>query len=95
MPIRAKDLKRGDSVSMQLAGTIVDATPIAGGKRIRVRIQVEDGLSVQFTDAGCVVELICTPGRQFQAYRNDSGDDGDDDTPEPTPTPNRGDLELV
>jgi hypothetical protein len=94
MPIRAKDLKRGDHVCMQAAATVVAVHPIAGGKRIKVTLQMEDTHSVEFTDYGAAIGLICRPGRQFQVYGRWHGDDGDYE-PEPTPTPNPNKLERV
>jgi hypothetical protein len=65
--------------------------PIAGSKRIKVRIALEDQGGVQtaarsttptngsLTDEGHVLEFICKPGRLFHLTEWDEDDDDGDD----------------
>jgi hypothetical protein len=93
MSTKAKDLKRGDLVWMQAYGEVVAVTPV--GKWIEVVIDLVDTRSLDFSDAGSSVKLICKPGRPFQkAYRKKRGGDGDDE-PDFTPPPDGNVKELV
>jgi hypothetical protein len=71
---------------------VLSASPVAGGKRIKVKLAVEDQgrrrnrgaltgsdkpSGLEFLDVGHTLELICKPGRLFHLYRDRN--DGDDD----------------
>jgi len=103
MKTRAKDLKRGDVFRMHVYGEVMLAEPIAGGKRIKVRIALEDqgwranggprtgnprAGDVEFTDEGSVLEFLCKPGRAFHIIEGDDDDnDGDGEPVDDSPSP--------
>jgi hypothetical protein len=101
---KASELCIGDIFRLHIYGEVVAVAPVAGGKRIKTRITLEDqgqranrgelgkGLhrDLEFTDAGHVLEFLCRPSRMFHLIV-DWGDDGDDDEIETGPVP-VGDL---
>jgi hypothetical protein len=100
---KASELSAGDMFRMHIHGEVVAATPVAGGKRIKIRIALEDqgqrgncgwlgeGLhrGLEFTDAGHVLEFLCRPGRLFKCIVDW---DDDEDEVEPVPPAPVGDL---
>jgi hypothetical protein len=108
MKTKAKDLKRGDVFRMHVYGEVMLAEPVAGGKRVKVRIALENqggrancgarndnpgAGDVEFTDEGSVLEFLCKPGRTFAIIEGyDDDDDGDD---EPVDPPSPSSLESV
>jgi hypothetical protein len=100
---KARDLKTGDLFRLHVYGEVLNASPVAGGKRIQIKIGLEDqgqrrqrgvlsGLrqdGLEFTDNGHVVEFLCLPSRAFRIIENWDDDDGDGDEIEigPVPTP--------
>ena len=95
MNIKAKDLMRGDVFRMHVYGEVVSVEPVAGGKRVKVHLTLENqggrancGASsndpgkseLGFTDVGSEIEFICKPGKAFHVYnRDEDDDDGDND----------------
>ena len=90
MNIKAKDLMRGDVFRMHVYGEVVSVEPVAGGKRVKVHLTLENqggrancgtpsnpGKSeLEFTE----IEFICKPGKAFHVYnRDEDDDDGDND----------------
>jgi hypothetical protein len=47
--VRARDLRRGDAFFLQVYGEVTEIEPIAGGKRIRVKLALENQGSVSAT----------------------------------------------
>jgi hypothetical protein len=83
---KARNLRVGDSFSI-VSGQIVAITAIAGGKRFKIKLLLQDQTALEFLDDGCTLEFLCRPGKQFNAWpwRSD-GDDGDGE-PEPATDP--------
>jgi hypothetical protein len=96
----ARDLTVGDVFRLNVYGCVLAAAPVAGGKLIKVRIELEDqgprgprggsfvegNSSLEFTDDGSMLEFLCRPGRKFSVYPDDDDDDDDDeDVDAPTP----------
>jgi hypothetical protein len=121
---RARDLSVGDVFSLQVYGEVVAVASVADGKRMKVRISLEDqggqgarsyrdshdhiveaildpkerapfGHDVrkgtlEFTDAGYVLEFLSPPGRKFHVIEWRDDDDGADEDPVdvgPLPSP--------
>jgi hypothetical protein len=98
---KARDLEVGDVFRLHIYGEVLSRAPVADGKRIKIKIVLEDqgqrrqrgalivarqpgGL--EFTDAGCVLEFLCLPGRTFHLI--EWWDDDDDEVEVgPVPTP--------
>jgi hypothetical protein len=75
--IKARELKRGDIFRIVVDCEVLKASPIASGKRIKVVAAVENPIGpIEYLDEGCTLALVCTPGRQFAAYRPRRDDDG-------------------
>jgi hypothetical protein len=87
---KAKELKCGDVFRLAICGEVLAATPVAEGKRIRVRLAIEDqghrsyggsanfdrSSSLEFLDSGCFLEFVCRPGRTFQLLAWDDDPSG-------------------
>lgn len=88
MMTTAKDLVRGDVLSMKICCEVLATEVVVGGRRIKIRMSLENSPSTEFTDTGHVAEFLCKPSRSFYVYR-DCGD-GDTNEPifDPTPDPN-------
>lgn len=94
---RAGELNIGDVFAMHIYAEVIAAMPVAGGKRIKIKIELENqghrsfgssgfaagDSSLEFTDAGHVLEFLCRPSRKFHVHDSD-GDGADTPTP-PTP----------
>ena len=58
---------------------VLSVETVANGL-IKIRVETENSPSLEFTDAGCVLEFICKSYREFNGpYRNDDRDDDDGD----------------
>jgi hypothetical protein len=88
---KARNLRIGDVFSIVACGQVLATTPIADGKRMLIKLLLREQKSaLEFTDAGCVVEFICLPWREFTAspWRgDDDGDGGDESEPATDPDP--------
>jgi hypothetical protein len=109
--VTAKDLQRGDVFRMHVYGEVIAVEPVAGGKRMKVRIALENqgGRSnggalnnhpgagdVEFTDEGSTLEFLCKPGRTFHVHERDVDDDDDDGDGENEPVePSSPTMEWV
>jgi hypothetical protein len=96
---KARDLVVGDVFRMHIYGEVIAISRVADGKRVKIRIGLEDqghrtnrdlgfkegNGTLEFTDAGHILEFLCRPGREFHTY--DDWDDDDEDEFEPEPTP--------
>jgi hypothetical protein len=73
-----------------------EVSSVADGKRIKTKMLLRDQpTGLEFTDAGCVVEFLCPPGRPFSVWWDRRDDDNDND-PEVDPDPaNDGPPVLV
>jgi hypothetical protein len=94
---QAKELRQGDVFGLHVYGEVQEASPVADGKRIKVKLVLEGTRSasgavaspgaaaLEFLDAGCVIEFICRPNRVFHLMEwwDDSDDDDDDGEPAP------------
>ncbi len=91
---KARDLIRGDVFRLHLYGEVLSANPVADGKRIKVKLAVEDqgrrrnrgtlsgsdkSSDLEFLDTGHTLEFICSPGRTFHLYKDRDDDDGGED----------------
>lgn len=107
--VKARNLSVGNLFRLHVYGEVLTVSSVAGGKRIKVKIALEDQgqranrgtLScneerkpeLEFTDAGHTLEFLCSPGRTFHLII-DSGDGYDDDFEgEPPPDDDDGELE--
>lgn len=79
---KATELRPGDRLGFNFNGEVVAVASVAGGKRIKIKVTLDDQRRLEFLDAG-VVEFLCPPSRTFVRYR----DDDDDDEVEPVPVP--------
>ena len=84
---KARDLKRDDALWVNVHGRVLAAAPVANGKRVLVKIALEETSSLEFSDSGFVVEIICKPGRTLSVWRGGWGGDGGDDEPILDPSP--------
>jgi hypothetical protein len=84
MSVKARDLKRGDAFMLQLCGEVVETEPVASGARIRIKVELLNMRSLEFTYEGSVIELLVKPGRPFQVRRRRRDDDR---WPAPDPAP--------
>jgi hypothetical protein len=110
---RARDLSVGDVFSLHVYGEVVAVASVADGKRMKVRISLEDQggqgarsyrdsherapfghdvrkSTLEFTDAGYVLEFLSPPGRKFHVIEWRDDDDGADEDPVdvgPLPSP--------
>jgi hypothetical protein len=98
MQRKASELARGDRFRMHIYGEVIALESIAGGKRIKIRLSLEDQgqrtnsgfpskgshRGLEFTDAGHSLEFICRPGRLFHLIA-DWWDGEDEDELEPAP----------
>jgi hypothetical protein len=85
---KARNLKRGDDFNMMTPMRVLSVETVGRGL-IKVGAETENSPSLEFTDAGCVLEFICKSYRPFNGpYRGgwDDDDDGDDDAPDLNPT---------
>ena len=89
MSTKAKDLKRDDALWMNVHGRVLAVAPVANGKRVLIKIALEETSSMEFSDGGFVVEIICKPGRVFSVRRGGWGGDGGDGEPILGPSPGR------
>jgi hypothetical protein len=77
--IKARELKRGDVFRIVVDCEVLEATPVADGKRIKIVAAVENPIGpIEYLDEACTLALVCTPGRQFAGYRRRDDDDADD-----------------
>jgi len=95
---KACELCVGDVFRMHIYGEIVAVGLVAGGKRVKARLMLEDqgrrrnsgcvgpdsNHSLEFTDAGCTLQFLCRPSRTFHLIERDDDDD-DSDAIEPGP----------
>ena len=80
---KARELSVGDAFRLHVTGEVVQASPVADGKRIKIKILLEHQTTgLEFLDSGCVLEFICKPGRVFCVWNDD---DDDDDRVDPDP----------
>jgi hypothetical protein len=97
---KARDLTRGDVFRLHVYGEVLIATPVADGRRIKVRLALENQgrranrgaltesgapSELEFLDTGHVLEFICPPGRIFHLHEWDDDDAGDDEVVDPRP----------
>jgi hypothetical protein len=97
---KARDLVAGDVFRLHVYGEVLAVTPVADGKRIKVKIELgnqgrrvnrgvltvsEKSSGLEFTDAGYVLEFLCHPSRSFHVYSDDDWDDDEDEPIERTP----------
>ena len=102
MKRKANELCVGDVFRMHVYGEVVKVGHVAAGKRIKVKLTLEDqgrrcnsGFAgscdrdhpLEFTDTGCTLEFLCRPGRVFHLVEWWDDDDDDDDVVEPNPVP--------
>ena len=95
---KAHNLVSGDVFRLHVYGQVIAVSPVARGKRIKVKIELENqgqrvncgafgrkanGAPLEFTDSGHVLEFLCRPGRKFHVQ--DYWDNGWDDEVEPAP----------
>ena len=86
---KARDLKRDDALWMNVHGRVLAVAPVANGKRVLIKIALEETPSLEFSDSGFVLEVICRPGRTFSVRPGGWGGDGGDDEPILGPSPGR------
>ena len=86
---KARDLKRDDALWMNVHGRVLAVAPVANGKRVLIKIALEETPSTEFSDSGFVLEVICRPGRIFSVRPGGWGGDGGDDEPILGPSPGR------
>jgi hypothetical protein len=96
MICKARDPSIEDEIQVQVYGEVVAVTPVANGKRIKVKLALVDQAQLEFTDASCVLEFLCPPSRKFllwnnYGYGNDDNDDDGDDGNDPIPPPRGAD----
>jgi hypothetical protein len=60
----AKDLKQGDGFRIEIYGEVVAVNHCTGGL-VRVRLQLFDTGTLEFTDACDVIEFVCPRSRIF------------------------------
>jgi hypothetical protein len=98
---KAKDLRVGDVFRLHVYGIVTAAFSAANGKRVKIKIELEDqeranrGVftssesehSLEFTDAGYILEFLCSPSRIFHVYADDDDDDWRDGDDEPLAPP--------
>ena len=100
MQRKARDLIRGDVFRLHVYGDVLAAIPVAGGKRVKVTIALENQgqrwncgaltgsdrpYPLEFLDAGHVLEFICSPGRNFHLCEWNDDDTNDDEVVDPPP----------
>jgi hypothetical protein len=86
--LKARDLKRGDVFMLQLRGEVVEAGPVADGKRISIKLALIDSPSLEFAYDGSVIEFLAKPGRPFQICHHRGGRrGGGSSAPDPAPPP--------
>jgi hypothetical protein len=94
---KARELRVGDILNLNVGGEVVEVSAVADGKRIKVKLLLEDqATGLEFTDSSCTIEFLCPPGRPCSVSGNTRDDDDDVDDPEVGPDPTGGDsLVLV
>jgi hypothetical protein len=89
--IKARELRVGDVFNLFVGGEVVEVSSVADGKRIKTKMLLRDQpTGLEFTDAGCVIEFLCPPGRPFSVWWDRRDDDDDDEDPEVDPNPTDG-----
>ena len=83
---KARNLRVGDSFSIVVSGQVVATAAIAGGKRFKIKLLLQDQTALEFLDEGCTLEFLCRPGKQFTAGPWRGDDDGGGE-PEPATDP--------
>jgi hypothetical protein len=87
---KARNLRRGDTLAMMVPLKVLSVESFAGGF-FKVKAETENSPSMEFTDGGCVLEIICKSYRKFQAYPyrpdNGGGGGGGDDGVHTDPLP--------
>jgi hypothetical protein len=93
MERKARDLTRGNIFRLHVYGEGLTATPVADGRRIKIKFALENQgrrrnrgsptesnapSKLEFLDTGHVLEFICPPSRIFHLIEWD-GDDDDGD----------------
>ena len=58
---KARDLKVDDALWMNVHGRVLAVAPVANGKRVLIKIALEETSSTEFSDGGFVLEVICKP----------------------------------
>ena len=92
---KARDLSVGEVFRLHVYCEVLSVTPVANGKRIKIKIQLEDqgqranrgtlsaarsrNPGIEFTDDGHTLEFLCPPGRTFHLTEWYGDDDDDDD----------------
>jgi hypothetical protein len=85
--IKARELAVGDVFGLAVFGEVVEASSVADGKRIKIKLLLEDQAALEFVDAGCTVEFLCRPGRNFSVWmglNDDRNKGGREVDPNPT-----------
>jgi hypothetical protein len=90
---KARNLKPGDVFALEVCGEVISVASVADGKRIKVKIALEDQCQIEFPDASLTLEFLSRPGRKFNVYKDYGDWDDDDDEPEPGPVPDDDELE--
>jgi hypothetical protein len=89
---KARELSVGDVFGLSIYGEVVEASSVADGKRIKIKLPLQDqATGLEFLDAGCTPEFLCRPGREFHVWNErDDDDNDDDDDREVAPNPTGG-----
>ena len=91
--MKARDMRRGDRLSMNTSLRVLSVENVAPGL-VKVTAEAENSTSIEYTDDGHLLEFLCKSYRPFSSTylpdnddggRDDDGDDDDDvDPPRPT-----------
>jgi hypothetical protein len=108
---KARDLSIGEVFRFHVYCEVLSVTPVANGKRIKIKIQLEDQRrranrgtlsdaesrkpGIEFTDDGHTLEFLCPPTRTFHLTEWYGDDDDDDGEREPVLPPDDGENEPV
>ena len=86
---KARNVRRGDKISLNLPNARVLAVKRLDQGYVAITLEMDDSKSLQFGDAGHVLELICKGGRVLSSFpwRPDHGGGGGYDPVDPTPKP--------
>jgi hypothetical protein len=83
---KARDLSVGDVFRLHVYGEVLSVES-TDGKRIRVRIALEDqNGGLEFTDAGRELEFTCKPGRVFHLDYQPQPDENNSTSVESSPS---------
>jgi hypothetical protein len=87
---KAKNLKRGDRLQAMVPLKILSVKALAGGLT-KIKAEAENSSSLEFSDGGLCLEIICKSYREFSAAPHRRGAGGGH-SPEDGPLPST-DLE--